>query len=109
MFPQIADTTTRKKETSDNEVLADGEKDDDDDDESFISDDESMSDVSADLRCDDDVDVEEIHEIPESGRMAKTIEDYDLTDELFDESGLVQWKGKEKKVSRPFQKRILQM
>ena len=49
-----------------------------DDDESFLSEDDESSAASVDLSCDEDVSAEPIYEIPESGRMTKKMEDYDL-------------------------------
>ena len=51
-------------------------------------DNEEISIGSVDLGCDDDVDVEVIDDVPESRRMMKTIEDYDLELDLFSESDL---------------------
>ena len=56
---------------------------DNDEDQFFSNDNEEVSVGSVDLDCDDDVDVEVIDDIPESGRIMKTIEDYDLQVDFF--------------------------
>ena len=79
----------------DNEVADASE---DDDNESFLSEDEESSAASVDLNCDDDVSTEPIDQIPKSGRMTKTIEDYGLKNDIFSESDSKKWKVKEQKL-----------
>ena len=70
----------------------------DDDDEAFLLQDEESSAASVDLNCDDDISIEPIDDIPESGRRTKTIEDYGLENDIFTKSDLKEWKIKEQKL-----------
>ena len=72
-----------------------GGQTEDDDNEVYRSEDDFFSVASVDSKCDKDVAVEEIEDIPESGRMTKTIKGYD---KIFNESDLKDWKLKEKRL-----------
>ena len=75
----------------------------DDDDEAFSEDDDDEVSVgSVDWDCDEDIEVEKIDDIPESGRMMEVMEDYDVELDLFSESYLKEWKLKEEKLVQRF-------
>ena len=75
-FESLCQPVNQEREVS--KVDVDGELSNDDDDESSFEDYDEVSVGSVDLECDEDVDVEVIDDIPESGRMMKMMEDYDV-------------------------------
>ena len=99
-FESLCQPVNLEREVS--KVAVDGELSSDDDDESSFEDYDEVSVGSVDLECDEDVDIEVTDDIPESGRMMKVMEDYDVEANLFSESDLKEWKLKEEKLVQRF-------